>query len=586
MEEQYKEQAYQLANIGHWELDVENDQLYWSDQIKRLHEVSLDYQPDLDSALAFYKEGDHRDKVQQAVKKAKEEGQPFSVESKIITDKGNPRWVRAVGKSVMKNGQCVCVYGSTQDITDSKQARQDLQDKQRQLQDIADNIRGSILRYRLHPDGNEELIYASKGLKELREITLQQAMESTDVIWSQIADDHRQEVRRSIEASAENMSSWDHTFKIQTPSGQQKWIYARGVSRRLEDGSVQWDVIEHDITEQKQMEEQVDRQVTLLNHILDSLPGLFFIADEDETFTRVNQHLELLLGVPAEDLKGTNVLAFVAPRKKAEAKQALQKVYTEGYAEHETILLDRDGREHHYYICGTYFKSDDQEYILGNGIDITERVEAEEENSVLLQEVHHRVKNNLAIISGILSMEVDELPSGSKNHLPLKRSINRIHAIAKVHELLYQSSIFSQVNAREYISDLTQTVMDTLEAERDKFDIQLNIPELQMNINEVIPLGMLINELLTNSLKHAFPDHQQGLITLDITKHQETYKVTYRDNGQGFVQNDLEEPKSLGLTIANILLQQLQADYEIDTDGGFELIFTFGSKKKGSHANI
>ena len=110
MDEQYKEQAYQLANIGHWELQVENEQLYWSDQIKRLHEVPLDYQPKLDSALAFYKEGDHRDKVQKAVQKAMEEGQSFSVESKIITDKGNPRWVRAVGKPVMKNGQCVRVF--------------------------------------------------------------------------------------------------------------------------------------------------------------------------------------------------------------------------------------------------------------------------------------------------------------------------------------------------------------------------------------------------------------------------------------------------------------------------------------------
>ncbi|WP_445666609.1 PAS domain-containing sensor histidine kinase [Fodinibius sp. AD559] len=710
MDLQHQEQAYQIASIGHWQLDIVNGQLYWSDQVKSLHEVPLDYQPDLASALAFYADGKSTDKVQTAVDEAIDEGKSFSVEAKIITDKGNLRWVRAVGETVTQDGRCTHLYGSTQDITDrkslerqlqqerdclseaerektrileriddgffavdkdgmvnywnteaeqiigvsqddiigrniwevfeeatdidlydqyhnalnqqvtvqfeefcdpldmwievtaypsegglsvhfrditeKKQIRQDLRDKQRQLRNIADNIKGSILRYRLHPDGSDELIYVSEGIKDLHEITPQQAMESVDLIWSQIADDHREELRESIEESAENMTLWDHTFKVETPSGQQKWIHGRGTPRRLEDGSVQWDTIEHDITQQKQLEEQVARQVTLLNHILDSLPGLFFIADEEETFARVNQHTEELFGLSEEELQETNVLEFVAPPEVSGAKDAIQRVYSEGYAEVETILLDGDGREHHYYICGTYFEPDGREYILGSGIDITARVEAEEENSVLLQEVHHRVKNNLAIISGILSMEVDDLPSGSRDREPLEQSINRIHAIGKVHELLYRSSSFSKVSVNEYISDLFNTVMETLQAERDKIDIQLDIPELQMNINEVIPLGMLLNELLTNSLKHAFPDQQQGLITLDITKHQKTYTVTYRDNGRGFEQIDFEESQTLGLTIANILLQQLEADYEIDTEGGFEIAFTFKSRKNGSHANI
>ncbi|MFP8489220.1 PAS domain S-box protein [Gracilimonas sp. Q87] len=709
MDDHYKEQAYQLARIGHWELDVADKQLYWSEQVKRLHEVSLDYQPDLESALDFYEKGYHRNVVEKAVAKAIEEGRSFSFESKITTDKGNSCWVRVVGEPVMQYDRCVRLYGSTQDITDRKtmeqqmqqerdriseaeqektrmleriddgffavdddwivrywnkraekilgvakdevmgynlwevfreaheldfhdeyhkalneqvtvhfvehfdpqdkwlevtaypceiglsvyfrdfteemHSKRDLLEKQKQLQNIADNITGCILRYRLHPDNSDELVYVSKGIEELFEITPQEAMGSTEVLWSQLSDGHYKKVRGAIEASAENLTSWDQTFKIETPSGRQKWIHGRGTPQRLEDGSVQWDMTEQDISKQKQLEKEVKRQVTLLNHILDSLPGLFFMANEDLMFARINRHGEELFGQPAEDLQDTNILEFVLPSKKAEAKQAIQKIYTDGYAEHETILLDAVGEEHHYYISGTYFESKGKRYILGNGLDITDRVEAEEENRVLLQEVHHRVKNNLAIISGILGLELDELSVDSINRLPLERSVNRIQAIAKVHEMLYKSTSLSQINVRKYISELVTTVTNTLQGE-EEIDIRLEVDDIEMNINEIIPLGMLLNELLTNSLKYAFKEQENGVIILDITKNQQAYKVKYLDNGRGFDRSDFEDSASLGFTIVNLLLQQLRADYDLETKDGFEISFNFGSRERGAHSNL
>ena len=87
------------------------------------------------------------------------------------------------------------------------------------------------------------------------------------------------------------------------------------------------------------------------------------------------------------------------------------------------------------------------QYVIGSGIDITDRVEAEQENTILLQEVHHRVKNNLAIVSGILSLELDDISDESYSRLPLERSINRIHSIAKVHELLYQTNQATQLES-------------------------------------------------------------------------------------------------------------------------------------------
>lgn len=711
MDEQHKEQVYQLANIGHWQLDVVNNQLYWSDQLKRLHEVPMDYDPELEKSLAFYLEGEHRERVRKAVEEAIEEGTSFFLESQIITAKGNTRWVKVIGESGIEDGRCVSVYGSTQDITaqreaeeqarevhqklqdmvehstimfyrhdtnhkltyvspqshqflgcppeeakkrwtefvtdhpknkegfkkvekaiqtgqpqptyelqleradgekiwvqvnespvvkngetveivgsltnitDVKEKQQEFEEKEAQLRNIANNIDGMIHRYVMHPDGSDEFPFVSEGVKDLHELTPQQVIDSPDLLWSQIADDHIDRVKRSVQQSTEELRLWNQKWKIETPSGQHKWIHGRGTPQQLADGSVIWDTILVDITDQKELEQNFSRQVTLLNHILDSLSGLFYILAEDGTFVRVNKNVEELFGKSTEELQGTRALDFIASRKKEQTRQAIERVFGEGYAEQETILVDDEDQEHHYYMNGSYLELDGEGYLIGNGIDITGRVRAEKENRILLKEIHHRVKNNLAIISGILSMDMDEMPSDSSNRLSLERSVNRIQAIAKVHELLFQSSSFSQIKVKDYVSELVRTTMNTLQV-GEKVDFQLNIEQIKMNLNEITPLGMLLNELLTNSLKYAFEDQQKGFITLDITKHNQSYSVKYRDNGRGFDQCKFEDSETMGFTITNALLQQLEADVDLDTSDGFTIDFTFPKQESGSHANL
>ncbi len=122
--ERQRDKAYDIAGIGHWEFDLVNDALFWSDRIKKLHEVEQDYEPNYDAAIQFYKEGEHRQKITEAIEKAIETGESFDLELKIITAKNNERWVRAVGETVFRNGTCRRIYGSTQDITQRKEIEQ------------------------------------------------------------------------------------------------------------------------------------------------------------------------------------------------------------------------------------------------------------------------------------------------------------------------------------------------------------------------------------------------------------------------------------------------------------------------------
>ncbi|HET8855652.1 MAG TPA: PAS domain-containing protein, partial [Salinimicrobium sp.] len=118
--ERQRDKAYEIANIGHWELDLINEKLYWSKAVKNIHEVDPDYEPNLEAALEFYKEGEHRQEITNVLECAIETGESFEVELKIITTNGNEKWVRAVGEADFRDGKCARIFGSTQDISKRK----------------------------------------------------------------------------------------------------------------------------------------------------------------------------------------------------------------------------------------------------------------------------------------------------------------------------------------------------------------------------------------------------------------------------------------------------------------------------------
>lgn len=339
-----------------------------------------------------------------------------------------------------------------------------------------------------------------------------------------------------------------------------------------------------DITEEKQLEQRLRNQVEFASSIIDSLPGLFYMMDGDQNFVRANTNVYKLFNFDEDQLAQIDPLSLIAPREREKITEKIKEVLDTGYAETETIMLV-DGEERHFYINGRLIELDGEKYLLGNGIDITERVHTQKENEVLLKEVHHRVKNNLAIISGLLMLEIQN-NEHAELELPLQRSINRIQSMAKVHELLYNSSQFSSINLEKYLNQIAEIVQETLGSNNGGIDITLDIDNIDVNINTGIPLGMLINELITNSFKYAFED-REGTISIAVKKENHYFDVVYADNGKGISGDfDLSESNTLGMRIIHTLLMQLQADFDLATNGRFELDFRFEELETGSHGNM
>jgi two-component sensor histidine kinase len=198
------------------------------------------------------------------------------------------------------------------------------------------------------------------------------------------------------------------------------------------------------------------------------------------------------------------------------------------------------------------------------------------EKELLLQEIHHRVKNNLQVISSLLDLQSQYIKEKETLEV-FRESQKRVKSMALVHEQLYQSKNFSQINFADYLKNLTSYLFNAYPINTDKIKLKLNIEYVNLNINTAIPCGLIICELVSNALKYAFPTSREG--TIDIAFYSDSDKnftLIIRDDGIGFNQNiDFNSVKSLGLKLVSLLANQLEATLEFNSSAGTKVCLKF-----------
>ncbi len=219
--------------------------------------------------------------------------------------------------------------------------------------------------------------------------------------------------------------------------------------------------------------------------------------------------------------------------------------------------------------------------LLSLVLDVTEQRQAEErikasleEKVVLLKEIHHRVKNNLQIISSLLNLQSDYLEDDRSLNI-FKVSQNRIESMALIHEKLYQSKDLARINFAEYVQDLVDSLLSSYEIDSSRISAKLDLDDSLLSLDAAIPCGLIINELVLNSLKHAFPI-KKGDICITFSKNKNAFTLLVSDNGVGFpAELDFQNTKSLGLQLVNALTSQLKGTLELNKDNGVEFKLTF-----------
>lgn len=190
-----------------------------------------------------------------------------------------------------------------------------------------------------------------------------------------------------------------------------------------------------------------------------------------------------------------------------------------------------------------------------------------EDLQTLMKEIHHRVKNNLQIISSLLDVQLKLIKDKQAAHA-IKDGRNRVHSMALIHQNLYGEKNVTAIAVDEYIKNLAQSLFHSYNIRPGQVEIHMDIDKLELDVDTVIPIGLMLNELISNSLKHAFENRAGGLIEVTLKKHNDSLLMQIKDNGRGFPDAANPSHSTFGMRMIKIFAQKLKADLEIYNDHG------------------
>ena len=197
------------------------------------------------------------------------------------------------------------------------------------------------------------------------------------------------------------------------------------------------------------------------------------------------------------------------------------------------------------------------------------------ENELLLREIHHRVKNNLEVVSSLLALQSAQIDDPNTKYA-MAESQNRVNSIGIVHQKLYQGTNLGAVEMKDYFLNLSESILESFGAEQ-RIDLKLAMENLDLDIDMAVPLGLIVNELLTNCIKYAFPKTDKGTITIKLHKQDNILRLEFADNGIG--KSGFVHGTGFGGQLVSLLTQQLNGTMTEENQNGTSLVFDFKLKK-------
>jgi PAS domain S-box-containing protein len=324
-------------------------------------------------------------------------------------------------------------------------------------------------------------------------------------------------------------------------------------------------------------EQELGESETIYRAIFGNTGTAMALIEEDTRIRLVNTEFEEMSGYTRSEVEGTMTWTQFVVREDLERMQAQHRLRRSdtgsALTHYEFRLITKSGEIRDIYLTidlipGTK-KSVASLMDITESNRMTERLKASlEEKEVLLREIHHRVKNNLQIIISLLNLQCRNIRD--RNVLEaIKECQNRVRAMALVHEKVYQSVHISDIDFKDYIRFLAQYLFEFYQIDKRLVNFALEGEPIKVSINRAVPLGLIVNELISNSLKHAFPPGTSGTIRIRTDTHPDHFAIRIADNGIGIPEGiDPENAEKLGLMLVKSLADQLHADLSLDRRDG------------------
>jgi two-component sensor histidine kinase len=212
----------------------------------------------------------------------------------------------------------------------------------------------------------------------------------------------------------------------------------------------------------------------------------------------------------------------------------------------------------------------------------TELAKKNNENELLLKEIHHRVKNNLQTISSLLSLQSESIIDKNA-YDAVQESKNRVASMAQIHQKLYQGENLAAVEMRDYFETIGKAIIDSFGQKAENISLKIDMSEIELDVDSAVPIGLITNELITNSIKHAFPNKQKGNILITLVEEENgLLKLTIADNGQLINNKSVNQNKGFGTLLIQLLTTQLGGTLEKSNKAGTSTMIQFPPQEKSA----
>ncbi|MDX1585095.1 MAG: histidine kinase dimerization/phosphoacceptor domain -containing protein, partial [Balneolaceae bacterium] len=310
-----------------------------------------------------------------------------------------------------------------------------------------------------------------------------------------------------------------------------------------------------------------------------------FEITRDGIITDCNVRASEMFGYPREEMIGLHTRKLTPEEYKDTQPEIISENMTTGSEAWDRVYQKKDGTRFTTEINTKMYTRGDEKRIIAYVRDISEQKKNEQmvkaslkEKETLLAEIHHRVKNNLAIISGLLEMQTFNADDSIVNEL--RESQSRIQSIAMVHERLYQSDSFTNIPFGTYIDELFRFIANTFNTDGREIRIEKQIESVPLDVSQAIPCGLILNELITNAYKHAFNGTNDPVIHISLHQDNGRIHLQVKDNGKGLPPDfEVDQPSSLGTTLIRTLVQQLNGELKVSSEQGACFSISFNANK-------
>lgn len=487
-------------------------------------------------------------------------------------------------------GQPLYFIAQIKDITERKRAEEALRQSEKRLQYLL--ISSPAIIFSAKPKGDYGATYISENVFRVLGYQAKEFLENSNFWIDRIHPDDRERITKELPKVFEK-EIYSHEYRFLHADGNFRWLYAELSLVKDRDGKPV-EVVGYlvDISDRKQFELEIIQIKDLREAIFNASTDAIFLVDSETLLTvdcnrRAIEMFEATSKTELINIEGQTLQKN--PFTAEEWDNLMREITKRGVWSTELEYFTKTDKLFWGNLTVKQIQVADRKINIVRVTDITERLQAEkkikqslQEKEVLLKEVHHRVKNNLQVICSLLNLQSRSLQDPTTIEI-FKESQNRVRSMALIHEKLYGSKDMAKVNFSDYIIDLVTYLFRSYEVNSDSISFQSDLNRnIFLELDWAVPCGLIINELVSNSLKYAFPKNKKGKIYLQTDiQQEEKMMIVVNDDGIGFPPDfNLKSQKTLGLKLVEILINQLEGDLEIKQQGQgieFKIIFHFKS---------